>query len=372
MNPQKAIAPLLNSIIGMIPIVVFFLFDCILPYQFALIAALISFIFYLIIGVVLLKTTPPYTLIVSVFPFVFLIGLSAVEPFQILYEKQASVVLSVFIIVSFFIFTRIQGFFRAKILLKEDMNREFRMLRFEKDIYISKLVIYTQVFNLLAISIYQVLPPNYHTPTLDLIIYHLIILTLIAFHYMYEFVHCHFLKKQFVTEEWLPVINNKGLVYGKVALSESLASGNKYLHPVIRIALIHKGMLFLKEKASFFDTNVFQLDYPFERYLRYKEKLEDGLNETFITNGAPIDLPAHFIYKGLESNRLIYFYACNLKDEKRVSELNLENGKWWTSKQIEDNMGTGLFSTHFEKEYELLNATVLMADKLMRGIEEND
>jgi hypothetical protein len=364
MSSPKAIAPLLAPIVGMMPVVAFFVLNCFFSYCTALMAALVVCILYFLIGVIGLKTDPPYTFRVSIFSFLLLIGFSFVKPFNTLYGEQVSVLFAIFNVIVFFIFTRIEGFFRAKILLQDDVTQEFQMLKFDGDIYVSKIVLYIQSSYLLIVLLYQLLPSSYHTPTWDFVIYHLVIITLIVAYCIYEFVHWNHLKKQILNEEWLPIVNDKGAVYGKVALSVSCTEGDKYLHPVIRIALIHKGMLFLN------DTH--PLDYPFERYLRYQESLEEGIKETFIESGVPADLPTTFIfrytYKSIDTNRLIYLYACNLKDEKQLSELKLNNGKWWTGKQIDENLGTGLFSTYFEKEYELLNTTVLMADRLMQDL----
>ncbi|MCC8147007.1 MAG: hypothetical protein LIO93_11370 [Bacteroidales bacterium] len=87
------------------------------------------------------------------------------------------------------------------------------------------------------------------------------------------------------------------------------------------------------------------------------------------------DLPSRFIFryadKNIEVNRLIYLYACNITDDKLLDTLDLAGGKWWTGKQIDENLKTGLFSPVFEKEYDLLETTILMADRLMRNLAEN-
>jgi hypothetical protein len=174
------------------------------------------------------------------------------------------------------------------------------------------------------------------------------------------------LKHQIINEEWLPVVDDRGTVHGKVARSVSDSAENKYLHPVVRIVLMHKGMLFLKARPLS-STEPRLLDHPFERHLRFKETLDEGVREAFIQTGETSDLPYRFIiryvHKDDTTHRLIYLYLCNISDSLHPGE-----GKWWTTKQIEENLGAGLFSTYFEKEYELLNTTVLPADRLMRSV----
>ena len=372
MSSQKAIAPLLTPIIGMMPVVAFFFFDSFFSYHVALIAALVTYIAYFLIGVVWLKYDPPYTILISTISFLIFIGLSVITPFNLLYIKKASVFLSLSLVCVFYIFTRIQGYFRAKILLKDDITQEFKILKFDAELYAMKMVLFTQILYLLIILVYQLFPDNYHSLQVDFFIYHLIILLFIVIHVGYEFIHWNMIRKRMNNEEWLPIVDESGGVHGRVALSATRTSGDKYLHPVIRIALINKGHLYLQERSAFPLSEANYLDYPFERYLRFEETLDEGVKEAFIENGGADDLPSRFIFryvdKNIETNRLIYLYASNITDDKLLDKLNLNKGKWWTGKQIDENLGTGLFSPCFEKEYELLNTTILMADRLMRDM----
>jgi len=63
---------------------------------------------------------------------------------------------------------------------------------------------------------------------------------------------------------------------------------------------------------------------------------------------------------------LVYLYIINIQDEEIMNSFRL-NGKLWTEKQIEENMDSGVFSEYFEKEYDVLKNTVLMADHLING-----
>jgi hypothetical protein len=169
-------------------------------------------------------------------------------------------------------------------------------------------------------------------------------------------------------EEWLPIVDEMGIVHGKIASSISKPSGNKYLHPVIRISLIYNGMLFLREKIALNADNMTELDCPFETHLKYKETLEEGVIRAFEENGGTRNLPSRYllryVFKNIETNRLIYLYISNIQD---INELpsDFNKGKWWTRKQIKENLGKGFFSSCFEKEFELLNNTILSANRPM-------
>jgi hypothetical protein len=170
-------------------------------------------------------------------------------------------------------------------------------------------------------------------------------------------------------EKWLPVIDESGTVYGKIAYSQSIGKKNEYLHPIVRIALIHKGKLFLCGKENIETNDKSCLDYPFERHVLYKETVDEALTKTLELNGSEPDMNGncnylfHYIHRSEEMQRLVYFYVCNIRDNSLLEKLNLNNGKWWTCKQIKENLKTGLFSAFFENEFEFLNSTVLTVDK---------
>jgi hypothetical protein len=372
---QKAIRPLLTSIGGMLPIVVFFITGIFSPYHITLMAGLFTCVAYFVISVHCLKRNPPYIFFVLSIAFPVIIGFSFVKPFNLLYSRQASILMELLIILLLYIFIRIQNYFRTKILLlAQEDSQESQLTKLETDLYLMKIVLFLVVVHLLIVLIYQLLPVDYHTSAQDMFIYRILLLLFVMLYFGYEFFLWKQIKKRIRSEDWLPVVDDFGVVHGKVSLSISRISGNKYLHPVIRIVFIHRGLLFLKEQTSLLENEVCRVDYPFERYLRFEETLEEGVKKTLEENGIAVEFPCrfvfHYIYKNIKVNRLIYLYACNIQEEKYLDEIRLESGKWWTSKQISENLNTGLFSIYFEKEYELLKSTLLMAEQLMRGNEE--
>ena len=51
-----------------------------------------------------------------------------------------------------------------------------------------------------------------------------------------------------------------------------------------------------------------------------------------------------------------------------MKKLNLEGGKLWSATQIEDNIGTGIFSECFELEFEYLKNTLLLAQRFKKTL----
>ena len=172
------------------------------------------------------------------------------------------------------------------------------------------------------------------------------------------------LDKRLKNEEWLPVVSEQGHVQGKVAKSVSQNMKNKFLHPLVRIALIHDGKLYLKERDASRLLDPGKLDYPFEKYMEYNHNLDVAIKnmvkKEINTEQLPVRFLLKYVFENENTKRLIFLYVSLITSEHDFYQLNLQGGKLWTPKQIEDNIGSGIFSESFELEFEYLKNTVLM------------
>lgn len=165
-------------------------------------------------------------------------------------------------------------------------------------------------------------------------------------------------------EKWLPIIDESGTVSGKITYSQSINKKREYLLPIVRIALIHNGKLFLSEKKNIEANNKLCLDYPFERPVLYKETVDETAVKTIKSTDLihNCNYLFHYTHHSEKTHLLIYFYVCHIHDDSLLEKLNLNNGKWWTRKQIKESLNTSLFSAFFKDEFEFLDSTVLAVD----------
>jgi len=59
---------------------------------------------------------------------------------------------------------------------------------------------------------------------------------------------------------------------------------------------------------------------------------------------------------------LVNLYVMCVRSEEVMDQIKQPNGKLWTSKQIEENLSSGVFSEYFEQEFAYLQNTVLLAE----------
>jgi len=191
-----------------------------------------------------------------------------------------------------------------------------------------------------------------------------------------ESARLHFLAWKLYKEEWLPVVTESGDVTGKVAKSITKDLKNRFMHPVVRVALIFKGRIYLKERDASRLLNPGLLDYPFEKYMQYDHDIDESVHNSISRECGNKHIPLRFLLKYTFQNettkRLIFLYVSDIDDEELFNSLHLSGGKLWTEAQIEDNMGNGLFSECFELEFEYLKNTILLAHRFRIRMEKMD
>ncbi|MDR0891103.1 MAG: hypothetical protein LBN24_00600 [Mediterranea sp.] len=169
--------------------------------------------------------------------------------------------------------------------------------------------------------------------------------------------------------DYVPVVNVKGDVIGKMPAVEAIGSKNAYINPVIRIAVSIGGLTYLRERPSTFIFDRGKTDVPMECYLSYGETLQDGVDRMLgiafpeAGKGLKPKFTIVYHYEDKATNRLVYLFILDLSDESLLRSSLLGNGKLWSFKQIEENLGKGFFSSCFEVEYEQLKEIICIKEK---------
>ena len=227
---------------------------------------------------------------------------------------------------------------------------------------VSKIIIYVFVTHLIVTGIYFLLPIS-GNPLFEIILVWIVPLLFLVSLFIFEYFRLGYLRKKLAAEEWAAIVDDRGKVIGKIAKSETLKIGNKYLYPVVRIAVASAGRLFLAARSENKLLEPGNIDHPFEEYVQY----EQTLDETAANMLKAYDLQAptprfsiKYLFENEKTKRLIYLYTVESCDESAFNRQKFENGKFWTQKQIEDNLLKGVFSECFEKEYEFLKDTLLL------------
>lgn len=257
---------------------------------------------------------------------------------------------------------------RAKILLRLAKNNNPLVKNYLTESFrVSFQTQYGLFAHLLIVLLYYVLSPA-NTPFTDMPAIGLVCQIILIIIIVSESIRLNILDKKLYGEEWLPVVTEQGNVTGRVAKSVTQDLKNKFMHPVVRVALIYKGRIYLKARAQTRLLDPGLLDYPFEKYMQFDDNIDEAVHETIRRECGSGNIPLRFLLKYIFENehtkRLIFLYVSDIEDEALFNGLRLSDGKLWTEAQIDDNMGVHIFSECFELEFEYLKNTVLMVRNL--------
>ena len=254
--------------------------------------------------------------------------------------------------------------FRQKNMIQKALLNEF----FESAV----LIQYGLTLHIFCILLYRQFPiGDEPTTTLDLIIYTGLPLLTIWIVGVYQVFKIRSMVMKLRKEEWLPIVTEKGEVTGRIAKSVSIGMKNKFLHPVVRVALISDSKVFLQERPADDILNPRKLDYPFEKYMLFNHEINlAARNSIRQMLGGNIDTEIRFLLKYVFENedtrRLIFLFVANVDNENMIRREGKMTGKFWTVKQLEEGFADEIFSECFELEFEYLKNMVLVPSDIMK------
>lgn len=180
----------------------------------------------------------------------------------------------------------------------------------------------------------------------------------------FETIRVFIVRNRLINEDWLPVVDEEGKVTGSVQYQPGTESERRLMHPVVRLYFIENGKIFLQQRNPNDSSEPLHWDASLSRQVRMSESIIMALKKftrklyqieplkyLFLTN---------YIYHGKFSNQYIYLFVLCKSDGIQPQEGEVYLTKWWTQKQIEAELGAGVFTERFEKEYEYLKRSGLL------------
>ncbi len=249
-------------------------------------------------------------------------------------------------------------FFRQKSLFQKALMNEY----FNS----ASIIQYGLTFHIFAIMLYrQFIEKRIFTDKFEIFLFLILPVLIILFVGIYQIYKVSTLFAKLKKEEWIPIVTEKGEVTGKIAKSVSVNMKNRFLHPVVRVALISNTKVYLQKRSESDILNPGKLDYPFEKYMLFNHEINlAARNSIHQMVGDELNISIKFILKYVFENdntkRLNFLFVAEIDDEDKITKSRLMTGKFWTIKQIEESFADEIFSECFELEFEYLKNMVLM------------
>lgn len=232
--------------------------------------------------------------------------------------------------------------------------------------FLAQLVQSLFTLHLFIILLYSILPETMQSMRMERFLYRELGLVLGVLVIIYEQIRLSLMQGSLRKEMWLPVLNDNGKVVGCIARSVSRSLPKKYYHPIVRVAVVHEGMLYLIKRSKEEFVSPDTLDYPMHSYVLFRHSIESTLKESIGSLASDKSVAPRFLIRYTFENEkvkhLVSLYVMCLRTEEQLEQCKRRNGKLWTGKQIEENLGSGIFSEYFEKEFPYLQNTILFAE----------
>jgi hypothetical protein len=219
---------------------------------------------------------------------------------------------------------------------------------------------------------------NVNTPQdwTDSIFYFVVPIAFMSAVIIYEEVKTRNIISRLKREEWLPIVNESGEVTGRIAKSVSLKMKNRFMHPIVRVALIHDNELYLQQRPTDDVLAPMAYDHPFEKYMLFNHEINIAVRNSISRLLGMQELPFNFllkyVYENENTKRLVFLFLSQIENEEQLCSIRSLHGKFWTMKQIEESLSDdNVFSECFKLEYEYLRNTVLQPSVPLKKVSVN-
>lgn len=180
------------------------------------------------------------------------------------------------------------------------------------------------------------------------------------------------MNRRYKNEEWFPVVDNDGRITGKAPRSVCHDGKSMLLHPVVHLHIFNKsGKLFLQKRSMNKDILPGKWDTSVGGHISLGETVPQALiretrEEVGITGFAPRFLGS-YIWESPRERELVNSFTIVTDQLPVIDRGEIDEGRFWTLKEIKNKLGRDVFTPNFEHEFiNLLSAENYL--KLNRNI----
>ena len=155
--------------------------------------------------------------------------------------------------------------------------------------------------------------------------------------------------------EMFPVVDPAGMVIGQMTRAYA-HGGARLLHPVVHLHVLDRqGRLYLQQRSFEKDLLPGYWDTAVGGHVSYGEQIDEALfreaaEELGLRDFNPTLLDT-YVFEGIQEMELVSVFACVGTYEPQPDGTEVIGGRFWTFKEIEDNLGKSVLTPNFEGEF---------------------
>ena len=159
-------------------------------------------------------------------------------------------------------------------------------------------------------------------------------------------------------EEWFPLVDEAGNIIGRATRREC-HNGSKRLHPVVHLHIYNKeGDLLLQKRSQTKDIQPGKWDTAVGGHVDYGESIEEALRrearEELGIKSSEAEVMARYVFESDIEKELVHTYRTIYEGPFTLNKEELDDARFWRIDEIESQLGKGIFTPNFEREYNRL------------------
>lgn len=159
-------------------------------------------------------------------------------------------------------------------------------------------------------------------------------------------------------EEWFPLVDEAGNIIGRATRREC-HNGSKRLHPVVHLHIYNKeGDLLLQKRSQTKDIQPGKWDTAVGGHVDYGESIEEALRrearEELGIKSFEAELMARYVFESDIEKELVHTYRTIYEGPFTLNKEELDDARFWRIDEIKSQLGKGIFTPNFEREYNRL------------------
>jgi isopentenyldiphosphate isomerase len=157
-------------------------------------------------------------------------------------------------------------------------------------------------------------------------------------------------------EEWFPVVDEDGNEISTALRSVCHDGKSMLLHPVVHLHLFNnKGELFLQKRALTKDLLPGKWDTAVGGHISPGEHIDDALKRETLEELGIKDFNYKFhkkyIWESYRERELVYTFTGTAEKIRALNPVEIDEGRFWPVKEIQNNLGKNVFTPNFEYEF---------------------